>query len=206
MLEHKLREALTALQDVQTLEGEVEVDEGYFDGYVKHRRRGKDRIDRRRKSNRSGKRKCVVVMRERGKNGRSLPVVVSVERDTVAHITCYVHPGTILYADEAKDYNALHAMFQMKRINRSESYAEGEVSTNQAESLFSRLRRAETGMHRHIAGPYFGVYAGENSWREDNRRLSNGEQFLVITAAGLHHPVSRQWKDYWQKRKACSAQ
>ncbi len=201
VLEHKLREALTALQDAQTLEGEVEVDGGYFGGYVKPRRRGKDRIDRRRKFNRSGKRKCVVVMRERGKAGRSLPVVVSAERDAVAHITRNVQPGTILYADEAKDYDALHAMFQMKRINHSESYAEGEVSTNQAESFFSRLRRAETGTHHHIAGPYFGTYAGENSWREDNRRLSNGEQFLVITAAGLHHPVSRQWKGYWQRRK-----
>ena len=84
-------------------------------------------------------------MRERGKAGRSLPVVVPAERDAVPHITRNVKPGTILYADEAKDYDALHAMFQMKRINHSESYAEGEVSTNQAESFFSRLRRAGNG-------------------------------------------------------------
>jgi hypothetical protein len=35
--------------------------------------------------------------------------------------------------------------------------------------------------------------------REDNRRVSNGEQFLIATAAALVHPVSRQWKGYWQR-------
>ena len=50
------------------------------------------------------------------------------------------------------------------------------VCTNQAESYFSRLRRAEIGTHHHIAGPYLHAYAGEMSWREDNRRVSNGGQ------------------------------
>ena len=92
----------------------------------------------------------------------------------------------------------------MKRIDHSKEYAREEVSTNQAESFFSRLRRAEIGTHHHIAGRYIASYAGEQSWREDNRRMSNGEQFLTLAAAGLHHPVSRQWKGYWQRRKAAA--
>jgi hypothetical protein len=32
-----------------------------------------------------------------------------------------------------------------------------------------------------------------------NRRISNGEQFLLATASALAHPVSRQWKGYWQR-------
>jgi hypothetical protein len=69
---------------------------------------------------------------------------------------------------------------------------------NQAESFFSRLRRAKIGTHHHVAGPYLAAYASEMAWRENNRRISNGEQYLMATDAALQHPVSRQWKGYWQ--------
>jgi hypothetical protein len=29
--------------------------------------------------------------------------------------------------------------------------------------------------------------------------VSNGEQYLMMTSAPLSHPVSRQWKGYWQR-------
>jgi len=53
-----------------------------------------------------------------------------------------------------------------------------------AESFFSRLRRAEIGTHHHIDGRYLSAYAMEMAWREDNRRISNGEQFLLATSLG----------------------
>ena len=42
VLTHKLREALAAAQDGQTLDGEVEVDGAYFGGYVKPANRGEE--------------------------------------------------------------------------------------------------------------------------------------------------------------------
>jgi hypothetical protein len=51
-------------------------------------------------------------------------------------------------------------------------------------------------MHHYIAGPYLNAYADEMAWREDNRRRSNGEQYLAIADAALKHPVSRRWKGY----------
>ena len=71
--------------------------------------------------------------------------------------------------------------------------------TNRAELLVSCLRRAEVGQHHHIAGPYLTAYSREIAWREDHRRVSNGEQHLMIASAALAHPVSRQWKGYWQR-------
>lgn len=68
-----------------------------------------------------------------------------------------------------------------------------------AESFFSRLRHGEIGTHHHIAGRYLAAYASEMAWREDNRRINNGEQFLLATASALTHPVSRQGKGYWQR-------
>lgn len=64
------------------------------------------------------------------------------------------------------------------------------------------LRRAEVGTHHHIADPYLAAYAAEMDWREDNRRISNGEQFAAIVTAAVRQPVSRQWKGYWQRRVA----
>ena len=40
----------------------------------------------------------------------------------------------------------------------------------------SRLRLAETGIHPPRAGSYLLRYAKEFSWREDNRRISNGDR------------------------------
>ena len=68
-----------------------------------------------------------------------------------------------------------------------------------AESFFSRLRRSEIGVHHHFAGRYLSCYANEMAWRENNRRVSNGAQYLGVTAAALNAPVSRQWKGYWQR-------
>ena len=45
---------------------------------------------------------------------------------------------------------------------------------------------------------YLSAYASEMAWREDSRRVSNGEQYLMATNAALKHGVSRQWKGYWQ--------
>jgi hypothetical protein len=93
----------------------------------------------------------------------------------------------------------LNAHYETKRINHSEAYSADGASTNQAESSFSRLRRAEIGTHHHIAGPYLAAYAAEMDWREDRRRQSNGAQYLAILTAAAHHPVSGHWKGYWQR-------
>jgi hypothetical protein len=57
--------------------------------------------------------------------------------------------------------------------------------TNQAEEYFCRLRRAEIGIHHDIAGAYLLRYAQESSWREDNRRVSNGDQLNRIAALAM---------------------
>ena len=54
-------------------------------------------------------------------------------------------------------------------------------------------------MHHHIAGPYLTAYANEMAWREDNRRVSNGELYLMAADAALKHPISKQWCGYWQR-------
>ena len=200
VLAHKLREALGASVHGETLDGEVEVDGAYFGGYVKPSNYKENRRDRRLSENQTGKRRVVVVMRER--EGTTRPSVHKSEAEGVATVANTVRPGSTIHADEASHWDALHASFDTKRINHSEAYSTEGACTNQAESYFSRLRRAEIGTHHHISGRYLAAYANEMAWREDNRRKSNGEQFLMVVGATLSHPVSRQWKGYWQRKAA----
>jgi transposase-like protein len=200
VLAHKIREALAAEQAASVIEGVVEVDGAYFGGYVKPENRKADRKDRRLRMHQTGKRQVVVVARER--DGETLTQVHKSEADGVAFVASTVQPGATIHADEASHWDALEARYLTKRVNHSVEYATVESNTNQAESFFSRLRRAEIGTHHHIAGPYLSAYAMEMAWREDNRRVSNGEQYLMAVGAALGHPVSRQWKGYWQRSAA----
>ena len=197
VMAHKLREALAADGADRTAQGEVEVDGAYFGGHVRPENRKEDRKDRRLAQHQTGKRQVVVVMRERG--GSTLPFVAKSEAASAIMVGRRVAPGSIIHADEAAGWDVLHQRFLTKRINHQEGYSDGEACTNQAESFFSRLRRAEIGIDHHIAGRYLSAYAGEMAWREDNRRVSNGVQYLMAADAALRHPVSRVWKGYWQR-------
>lgn len=198
VLAHKLREAMMAEQQaVAELSGTVEIDGAYVGGYVRGANDKTKQKDRRLPQNQTGKRQSVVVIRERG--GRTLPFVVGREADGAAIVRQRVASGTIIHADEAGGWDVLHASYDMRRINHSKAFSMDGACTNQAESFFSRLRRAELGQHHHISGKYLAAYANEMAWREDRRRTSNGDLWRMVAGAALTHPVSRMWAGYWQR-------
>ena len=197
VLSHKLREAMAREDMGRKLAGEVETDGAYFGGYVKPANRKGERRDRRLAVNQNGKRQSVIVIRER--NGQSITFVGKAEAEGVAHVRDNVAPDAIVHADEASHWDALHGRFEARRINHSQCYSDGLACTNQAESFFSRLRRMEIGTHHHIAGPYLYAYSAEASWREDNRRITNGDQAMMVGASALASRQSRTWAGYWQR-------
>ena len=102
VLAHKLREAMASELKGMQLGGDgetVEVDGGYFGGYVKPANFKENRRDRRLARNQNGKRRVVVVIRERG--GRTLPQVFRSESAALGWISGRVARGTKLVADEA---------------------------------------------------------------------------------------------------------
>jgi len=110
------------------------------------------------------------------------PAVFGTESQAVAFIPTRVAKGTVLNADEASAWNGLHERFEVKRINHQEPCSLDGACSNWAERYFSRLRRAEIGIHHHSAGAYLLRYAQESSWREDNRRVSNVDQVSRVAA------------------------
>jgi transposase-like protein len=203
VLLHKLREAMAEEMKGRVVGGEgktAEVDGGYFGGYVKPANMKADRLDRRYTRNQSGKRKVVVIVRERG--GNSVPAVFSSESRAASFIKARIAKGTVVHADEAGSWDGLHERFEMKRINHQEAYSLDGACTNQAEEYFSRLRRSEIGHHHHIAGAYLLRYAQEASWREDNRRQSNGEQVSRVASLAMKRGKSVDFTGYWQRHVA----
>lgn len=205
VLAHKLREAMAEEIKGRVIGGNgkvAEIDGGYFGGYVKPKNYAENRIDRRLRHNQSGRRRVVVVVRER--NGNSLPAVFRSEGQALSWIKSRVRNGTVVNADEASSWNDLHGRFEMKRINHEQADSDGEACTNWAESYFSRLRRAELGHHHHVAGAYLLRYAQEASWREDNRKVSNGEQVERVARLALKRKPSVDFSGYWQRRASKS--
>jgi hypothetical protein len=97
--------------------------------------------------------------------------------------------------------DGLHERFEMRRINHEQAYSLDGACTNYAEEYFSRLRRAEIGIHHHIAGAYL-LYAQESSWREYNRRVSNGDQVNRIAAPAMKRGKPVDFTGYWQRHVA----
>lgn len=200
VLLHKLREAMAEELKGRTVGGAgkiAEVDGGYFGGYIKPANFREQRRDRRLAENQTGKRKAVVIVRER--NGNSVPAVFRTEGQALSWIKSRIEPGTIVNADEAAAWDALNARYEMRRVNHQEAYSAEGACTNWAEEFFSRLRRGEIGHHHHIAGAYLLRYAQEASWREDNRRENNAYHVDRVAHLALKRGPSVDFSGYWQR-------
>ncbi len=60
----------------------------------------------------------------------------------------------------------------------------------------ARLRRMVMGQHHRVSPQYLYQF-NEAAWKEDRRRLSNGELSYKKLALAMAYPVSRVWAGYW---------
>lgn len=216
-LTHKLREAMGSLRKTEKLTGVVEIDGVWVGGHVKPRNPSEARVDRRKLREEDFtpeqwkkvqvalvKRKSLVTVRERRPGGRTLSAVFDQEKDAVPFILAVTDENVTIHADDGSGWADLHFRRAVKRVTHKKMYVDQKtgVHTNWCESFNSRVRRAERGVYHHISGRYLQGYADEFGWREDVRRLSNGQQFMAIVRAVTQAPMSRQMKGYWQRRAA----
>jgi hypothetical protein len=90
-------------------------------------------------------------------------------------------------------------------INHEQAYCADGACTNGTEEYFSRFRPAEISHHHHIAGTYLLRHAQDSSWREDNRRVSNGEQTRNVASLAMRKGPSVDFSGYWQRQVAAPA-
>jgi transposase-like protein len=203
VLAHKLREAMASEVKGYQMGGVgkvVEIDGGYFGGYIKPANHKENRRDRRLVRNQNGKRQCVVVIRQR--DGHVLPAAFRSESAALSFIRNRVARETEIMVDESSAWNDLSARYVVKTINHQLAYSDAGACTNGAESFFSRMRRAEQGHHHHISGVYLGRYAQESAWREDHRRVDNGGQVQGVVGLAMKARQSVDFCGYWQRTAA----
>ena len=71
--------------------------------------------------------------------------------------------------------------------------------TNRKRSLKLDPRRMVAGQHHRVSPRHLHQYAAQAAWLEDHRRTDNGGLVHLALGLSLKHPVSRNWKGYWQR-------
>lgn len=110
-----------------------------------------------------------------------------------------VKPGSLIMTDENAAYTALSCWFDHRCVEHAVEFSSLDgTNENQAESYFSRLRRAEYGTFHGFRPKYLFDYAQEFAWREDVRRLTEGEKINDLFQRIFANGLSRWWRGYWQ--------
>ena len=183
----KIRCAMKLDAQSAPLTGEVEIDGAVFGGVIRPTNVMKKKTDLRKFPYRSDEKEFVVVVRQR--NGAILTTVAKHETEAKPFIRDSVVRGTRMYADSGAWWNNLRLKFDLKRVNHKREWVRPDAHTNNAESYFSILRRAEMGTYHHISGIHLSLYAAEIAWRQQRNKTDDLTKYSDLHQA-LAQPIA----------------
>jgi transposase len=156
----KIREMLA--EDLDKMNGEVEIDESYFGGR-RHGKRGRGAANK----------TAVVGIAER-KNGRiEAYAVPNTKRRTVfPHIYNDVEKGAQVYTDEYPVYDTLRLNgYGHERVLHSHNvYVMGNVHTNTVDGFWALVKNGIKGVYHHCSAKYLQMYLDEYTFRYNHRK------------------------------------
>jgi transposase-like protein len=174
---HRIREAMKRDPLAGLLSGRVVADETFYGG---------------KPSNRHGHKPSEHMPGEHDKT----PIMALVSRETgevrsqvIANVKApelrsvlreHVDPtSTHLHTDSSLGYRKIGPEFASHAsVNHNiGEYVRGDVSTNQAESFFPRLKRSLDGTHHHVSREHLHRYLAEHDFRHSTCRESDTERF-----------------------------
>lgn len=213
---HKLRVVMAAIQNAAPLTGEVEIDGLWMGGKIRKLNLVAERealAKNKRKAKRDAiakgeyfspdvdpeKEVCIVTFRERRSGGRSRSYVLKREHLGVGLVATTVDPKAKLITDAGAHWGQLDLHYERDEVSHSVGFLVNGVHINGVESYHSRIRRGQRGVYLRLAGRHLQNYADEFSWRNDHRRVSNGQQFRNVLSASAKQPTAPQWVGRWQK-------
>lgn len=225
---HKIREALFETRDLTPLTGQVQADGGYFCGKPRRPRKRvqvtsaivNNKLRNRKASIIPGgqtpniepwnlkklkNRRIALVMRQIGENGtgatRTIVEVVKGENanSVIPLFKKYVDRSAEIWTDNGQGYSTLNAINAHRTVTHSVEYCTDDgVNNNQAESFFSRMRRAEYGVYNGMRHQYFEYYANEFAWRADMSagKKTQAEKFYDVMQKIFKCGPSKAWCRY----------
>ena len=123
--------------------------------------------------------------------------------DIEALVKQHVERASTIRSDELPAYGNLKYMgYGHEVVNHSEEFSTDDgINQNQAESFFSRMRRACIGIYHRITPKYMLDYATEMAWREDVRRTDTKNQMALLLGRVCGAGLSKDWFNYCRGNK-----
>ena len=110
-----------------------------------------------------------------------------------------VEEKATIMTDENAAYTVLSTWYDHRSVEHAFQYVDPDgVNENQAESFFTRMRRAEYGTFHGYRPKYLMDYAQEFAWREDMRRTTEHEKLKDLMGRLFNTGLSKWWRGYWQ--------
>jgi transposase-like protein len=174
-----LQRIRTAMQTgtFEKLSGEIEADETFIGGKARNMHQGK------RKGRGTGGVGKAIVMGLLERKGRVVAkVITDTKRHSVAgEVHKHVEVGSAVYTDALASYNGLHSHFAHEAIDHAVCYVKDNVHTNGLENFWCLLKRAIRGTYVSVEPFHLFRYLDEQSFRFNNRELTNAERFRLVT-------------------------
>jgi len=172
-LAHRIRAAMGEKLSMNMLKGTVEVDETYIGG------KPKCDINKNAICGRGTKKTPVMVLVERDGEAISKPIEKVNAETLKTAIRQMVDKSSTIMTDDWKSYRGIGREFAgghgVVRHGLGE-YANGDISTNTAESYFALLKRGVHGTFHHISKRHLAKYCGEFSFRWNHRKVNDGKR------------------------------
>lgn len=176
----------------------VEIDESYVSTGTK----GFSRKHQFKKGRSNIKNSNILVITERV--GRACLYVIpsSDEESIYDKIKVHVDKSSIIITDDWKAYNGLKDKGYVHLVvNHSEKgpnrYKKGMASTNNAENIFSIIKRSVKGTYRKVTDPYLPNYLNEFAFRFNHR---NEEDYGFGKLLGALKPLAEHYSEKFNKQ------
>jgi len=115
----------------------------------------------------------------------------------------WIASGSTIMSDEWGAYGKYKLMgYTHLVVNHQVEFSTDDgVNENQAESFFSRMRRAVIGVYHRVTPRYMLDYMIELAWREDVRRENVKKQLTSLMDRVFTAGLSKDWRGYGHGNK-----
>lgn len=169
---HQIRKLMADL-DVTPLEGDVEVDETFIGG------KG---MNRRYVPNFSEKPKEVIMgMIKRNGKAYLKHIETTGKWALLEQIQEHISPKARIITDQYAGYKQLKKYgYRHDVVNHNLGFKKGDIYTQNAENVWSHLKRGIYGVYRHVSKKHLQAYADEFAFRYNNRKSKKNMFFELL--------------------------